>query len=123
MHFSEDDLRAALKRRDPGTHFTQRVMARISQAESKPASPRQAPRSFFALWRMLPLRAALACVLVAVLAFAGWLGLGRHRRTQERRAAEQAMLALKITSSKLNYVLRRVKVAPVGEIKIRRENL
>jgi anti-sigma-K factor RskA len=123
MHFSEDDLRAALKRRDPGAPFTQRVMARIHQAESKPSSSRQTSKSFFSLWRVLQLRTALACVLVAALALAGWLGLAHHRRTQERRAAEQAILALKITTSKLNYVLERVKVSPAREIRIRRESL
>jgi anti-sigma factor RsiW len=123
MHFSEDDLRAALKRQDPGAHFTQRVMARILQAESKSSSPRQTPGSFFSLWRVVQFRAAVACVLVAALVFAGWIGLARHRRAQEKRAAEQAILALKITGSKLNYVLQRVKVSPVHETKIRRESL
>ena len=35
MHFSEDDLRDALKRKDPGEGFTQRVMARVEQAKSE----------------------------------------------------------------------------------------
>ena len=33
MHFSEDDLREALKRKDPGEGFTQRTMARVNQAK------------------------------------------------------------------------------------------
>src|SRR5215831_11182596 len=35
MHFSEDDLRKALKRHDPGPGFTNRVMAGISETEKK----------------------------------------------------------------------------------------
>ena len=31
MQFSEDDLRSALQRKDPGPDFTQRVMARVAQ--------------------------------------------------------------------------------------------
>ena len=45
MHFSEDDIREALKRKDPGEGFTQRTLMRVnqarvnqSQAESKPVS-------------------------------------------------------------------------------------
>ena len=33
MHFSEDDLREALKRKDPGEGFTQRLMARVNQSK------------------------------------------------------------------------------------------
>ena len=32
MQFSEDDLRSALQRKDPGPEFTQRVMARVEPA-------------------------------------------------------------------------------------------
>ena len=40
MHFSEDDLREALKRKDPGEGFTQRVMARVNQARVNQAKQR-----------------------------------------------------------------------------------
>lgn len=123
MHFSEDNLRSALKRQEPGEPFTERVMLRIHQEEAKASSPRPARKTVPFFWRLLQLRAAIACVLVTALALAGWLGIARYRKAQERRAAEQAILALKITTSKLNYVLERVKSSPVREIKIRRESL
>ncbi len=123
MRFSEDDLRSALKRRDPGEQFTQRVMAQIHQAEAKTSSARPETKPLPWIWRLLQPRAALASVLAAVLIFAGWLGVARYRRMQEKRAAEQAILALKITTNKLNYVLERVKASPVRENQIRRESL
>ena len=38
MHFSEDELREALKRKDPGEGFTQRVMARVNQSKADDSS-------------------------------------------------------------------------------------
>jgi hypothetical protein len=114
MHFSEDDLKAALQRKDPGERFTQEVMARISQRQGlrqATASRRGWLREF---WRYLRLRPALAGALAAVVIF-GSLGLERYRRAEERRAGEaarqQALLALRITNAKLNHVLERVKAA------------
>ena len=43
MHFSEDDLREALKRKDPGEGFTQRTMARVNQARVNQSASEQSP--------------------------------------------------------------------------------
>lgn len=126
MHFSEDDLHSALERKDPGAGFTQRVMARINQSQAK-ASAVQPRTSFLQLWWPLKLKTALAGALVAVLALAAWFGVARYKQIQEQQAGEQAkqkaVLALRITTAKLNHVFERVKTSPTHEPKIRREQL
>ena len=44
MHFSEDDLREALKRKDPGEGFTQRTLwLRVNQAPVNQAGSKEQP--------------------------------------------------------------------------------
>lgn len=141
MHFSEDDLRAALKRKDPGEGFTQRVMARVEQSktEGKP-QPAKKSNGLPAWWRLRPAW-AFAVVAALLLAFA-WGGYEyseyRHeqiakqeqqrleelkRQQQEaERARDQAILALKIARSKLNHVLEQAQI-PAPADKIRRQRL
>jgi len=127
MHFSEDDLRSALERKDPGEGFTQRVMARIDQAEQKVSPAGRLRTWFLQLWWPLRLRTALAAGLVAGLALSAGLGISHYRRFQEQRegemAKQHAVLALRITTAKFNHVLERVKVSQAHEMKIRRERL
>jgi hypothetical protein len=123
MHFSEDDLRSALGKKDPGVGFTERVMSRIVQAEAK-ASPWSRLRALFVqpLWP-LNLRTALAGTLLAAVV----LGALGYRQFQEKRAGELAkqetVLALRITTAKLNHVFERVKASQAREVRIRREHL
>lgn len=143
MHFSEDDLRTALKRKDPGEGFTQRVMARVEQAKAegktKPANGR-VNGSFFMRWKLRPAW-TFAVVALLLLGFA-WGGYQyseyRHqqlaRQQQQRieeakkqqeeaeRARDQAILALKIARSKLNHVLEQAQI-PVESDKVRRQRL
>jgi hypothetical protein len=51
MHFSEDDLRQALKRKDPDPGFTQRVMARVNQADAKSKTSPAAEKRGWSLLR------------------------------------------------------------------------
>jgi hypothetical protein len=122
MHFSEDDLRAALERKEPGAGFTQRVMARINQAEAKAASIPQERKGFLAGWWRLKPRPALALAMTAVLlAIGAWIGYQQYQlhilkaqmqkqeeKEREELAAKQAILALRITSAKLNHVFQKV---------------
>ncbi|HEY6251663.1 MAG TPA: hypothetical protein VI685_17025 [Candidatus Angelobacter sp.] len=126
MHFSEDDLRRALRPKDPGEAFTQRVMARINQGEAMAAAPGHV--GFFS--RLWPprLRPALAGALAAgVLVAGGWFGLAQYHHSQElargERARQQTILALRITNAKLNHVFERIKVSQTREVKVRREHL
>jgi len=101
MQFSDDHLRAALGRKEPSEDFTARVMERISrpQAAEKPL--------VFAWWRRSwALAGAIAaCLLLA----AGLVQYHRYERRQieAKRVKDQAVLALRITSEKLNGALRQ----------------
>jgi hypothetical protein len=133
MHFSEDDLRGALARKDPGPEFTLRVMARVNEAEKK-ALVAPPARGWWDWLRPLRLRPALAGALAAVLILAGGgLGYMRHVQIERQRqrdlalakeAEQQAILALRITNAKLNRVFQRVRDSQQQNgSKIRREKL
>jgi hypothetical protein len=140
MHFSEDDLREALKRKDPGPDFTQRVLARVEQAKTKgkPAQSAKKNNGFFAWWQLRPAW-TVAVTAVLLLGF-GWGGYQyaeyRHQKQEaimaERhekelqeaeRARDQAILALQIARSKLNHVLQQTQVPAAESDKIRRQRL
>ena len=99
----DDELRSALKRREPDPGFLERVLARTQE----PAAARS--RS----WRewLAGLRPgsrlvwATASVLVMVLLVSS--GMEYRRRRQGELAKEQLMLALEIASSKLSYVQKK----------------
>jgi hypothetical protein len=142
MHFSEDDLRAALKRKEPGEGFTQRVMARVNQAQAQDRQPAGKAAALPPWWTRRP---AWIMAVAAVLLFAfAWGGFEyseyRHREdmrvareNQQRleeaeRARDQAIQALEITRSKLNHVLDRAQLPVEGfpvkiSDKIRRQRL
>jgi hypothetical protein len=143
MHFSEDDLRAALKRKEPGEGFTQRVMARVNQAkaEGKTQPANGKSNGFFRGWWKLSPAWSFAVVALLLLGFA-WGGYEyseyRHqliakqeqqrleeikRQQQEAESArDQAILALRIARSKLNHVLQQAQI-PVAIDKARRQRL
>lgn len=146
MHFSEDDLKKALERKDPRAGFTQRVMARVNQAKAE-GNTQSAPRpkktngALLAWWKLRPAW-NFAVVAILLLAF----GLGgyqyseyRHkediriaeenqRRLKEaEKARDQAIMALEIARSKLNHVLQHAQLAAdssdEGNDKTRRQRL
>ena len=142
MHFSEDDLGEALKRKDPGEGFTQRVMARVSQAKAggKVLPAKKSNGSFLAWLRVRPAWSfAVAAALLLAFAWGGYQ-YSEHRHEQlakqeqqrledlKRQQAEaehardQAILALKIARSKLNHVLEQAQI-PVTNDPIRRQRL
>ena len=132
MHFSEDDLRAALTRKDPGPEFTRRLLERVNQAEQKASVVK--PARGWPGWLMpLRLRPALTGALATVVVLAGsGLGYMRHVQLERQRqhdlalakaAEQQAILALRITNAKLNRVFQRVRESQQNEPKIRREKL
>lgn len=126
MQFSEDDLRSALRPEDPGAAFTQRVMARIHQAEAGVPASRQPQRPLPLLWWLFRPSLALAGVVIVLLSFGGWLAIRHAREVQEAReqaAKQKAILALRITTTKLNHVLARMQASPTREAGTRRETL
>ena len=125
MHFSEDDLKDALRRKDPGPGFTHRVMARIAQQQETERS-RTARPALLTWWKWTfashPAMAGALATLILVIG--SGLGYQQYRHVQEQKRiaaanAEQArqkmVEALSITNSKLRHVLRRVNEPAVGE--------
>jgi hypothetical protein len=130
MHFSEDELREALKRQEPGSGFTQRVMARVNQAKAEgPSEIKTEPAvkksngAFLAWWKLRP---AWSFAVVAILLMAFGVGgyqyseyhhreeikiaeKNQQRLEQAERARDQAIQALEIARSKLNHVLQRAQ--------------
>jgi uncharacterized protein HemX len=135
MHFSEDDLRAALKRKDPGEGFTQRVMARVNQAQAEDQKqPAKKKQAFWIQWKLHPVWAATVAVLLLLgFAFGGYeYSEYRHaeiaRENQQRieeaeKARNEAIQALEIARSKLNHVLQRAQLPLEINDKTRRERL
>ena len=136
MPFSEDDLRKALKRQDPGPEFTRRVMERLHErdAESK-ASVKETGAGF--LWlRRMRFAPAVGFAVALVLLIGAWVGyqsyqhhqqevrsIQQQREMEAKRAEQEAILALRITSEKLNHVFQKVNGAVPPEDKIRRQRL
>ena len=106
MQFSEEDLRSALRRKDPGTFFTKRVMAQVSR-DPPMGDVRRPERPLRRPW-LLTRKPALAGAFLAVLVVVGWVGLAQYQRAQQRRAGEfakqRAIFALRIATAKLNHV-------------------
>lgn len=143
MHFSEDDLRKALKRKDPGERFTQRVMARVNQAQSEnkplPAKTQKKTNGAFLSWWMHRPGWTIAVVAVLLLAFGiGGYQYSEYRHAEEMRVArarqqqlqkeaerarDQAIMALEIARAKLNHVLQHAQLQAEPNDKIRRERL
>jgi uncharacterized protein HemX len=141
MHFSEDDLREALKRKDPGEGFTQRVMARVNQTKAEstaqPAT-KKVNGKFLSWWTLRPAW-TIAVVAVLLLAFGiGGYQYSEYRHAEEmriararqqqlqqeaERARDQAILALEIARAKLNHVLQHAQLQAEPNDKIRRERL
>ena len=119
MHFSEDELREALRRKDPGETFTEKVMTRIAQQQARPAAQSGLGNRFVRFWRGMGLRPVLVGTIVALLVFGGSLGVVKHQQARKVRAGEaakrQALLALRITNAKLNHVFERTKNPQVRE--------
>jgi hypothetical protein len=131
MHFSEDELRQALKRKDPGEGFTQRVMARVNQTDAKNRTLPATEKGRWRLFRGWNLRPAWTFAVVAVLLLGfAWAGYEyseyRHREDmriaqenerqlrEAEQARDQAILALRIARNKLNHVLQHAQLPADG---------
>ncbi|HZU29867.1 MAG TPA: hypothetical protein VFB79_02055 [Candidatus Angelobacter sp.] len=142
MHFSEDDLEKALKRKEPGAGFTQRVMARVNQAQAESkATPQGKGKTngpLMAWWNLRPAWTfALVAVLLLAFGFGGYeyseyrhaeeMRIAREKNEQLQREAEkardQAILALEIARSKLNHVLQHAQLSIEQSEKARRQRL
>ena len=145
MHFSEDDLREALKRKDPGEGFTQRILIRVTQvrvnqtkAEATTQMAKKVNGKFLTWWMQRPAW-AMAVVAMLLLAFGiGGYQYSEYRHAEEmriaranqqqlqqeaERARDQAIMALEIARAKMNHVLQHAQLQAEPNNKIRRERL
>ncbi len=91
----ENDLKQALRQVDPPAGFEQRVLARLARESAATRQP-----SRFTAW-----------ATAAGLAFASLGGVAIYQQQQQRRAMEardQLLLALRVTSEKLDVVRSRI---------------
>jgi hypothetical protein len=100
----EQELRRAFERVDPPAGFAERVLARAAKEEAR----RSEARRPFGWFGTAGLRWAAACALCIALATSGLVY--HHERVKEgEQAKEQLMLALRITSSKLQIATEGVR--------------
>lgn len=92
----DDELRSALRRREPSPDFTERVLARVAAAPV-----RRAPRASQPWVRWV---AAMAATLMLA---AGGLG---YRHYEGERAKSQVLLAVRIAGSKLSKAQKKVQM-------------
>jgi len=115
MPFSEDDLRAALRRKEPSADFTAKVMARLGEQPAQKGRGMREMKEFSLLRWPVMLRWAVAGAVAAV--FLLGLGLQQYQRRQQQARAEQArrqtILALQITAQKMDHVFHRASRTPV----------
>ena len=144
MHFSEDDLREALKRKDPGEGFTQRVMARVNQARVNQSGSDEQPATkkvngkFLSWWIHRPVWAAAVVAMLLLACGIGGYQYSEYRHAEEmriarakqqqlqqeaERARDQAIMALEIARAKMNHVLQHAQLQAEPNDKIRRERL
>jgi hypothetical protein len=100
----DDELKAALKRREPPEGFAERVLARTQS----PAATRLPSWRERWGWWLIPGRRpswVTAGVIAALLLVAS--GVEYQHRRQGELAKQQVMLALEIAGSKLNYVQKK----------------
>lgn len=101
----ENELRRALRPEDPGEDFTRKVMARIGSQAATPARPTPLGHRIVQ-WFPAALAASL---LVAIIV--------KHERIEDRtvqdglQAREQLLLALRMTSEKLDLAYEVVHEA------------
>jgi negative regulator of sigma E activity len=102
MNF-DDQLKAALKRREPPNGFAERVLAR---AQSPAARRLPSWRERWA-WPILRPQQAWVAAGVAAAILLVTSGVRYQHQRQGELAKQQVMLALEIAGSKLNYVQKK----------------
>jgi|HubBroStandDraft_1064217.scaffolds.fasta_scaffold03437_5 hypothetical protein len=92
----EDELRSALRRREPPQDFTERVLARVAAAPVRSATRMSQP---WVRW--------VAAIAAALLLAVGSL---EYRHYQGERAKSQILLAVRIAGGKLNKAQKKVQM-------------
>jgi hypothetical protein len=100
----EQELKKALRRVEPPAGFAERVLARAAKEKAEPARVRVR----WPWFGMMGMRWAVTCALCVVIA--GSAMVYQHERNEKgERAKQELMLALRITSSKLQIATEGVR--------------
>jgi hypothetical protein len=101
----EEELKQALRREEPGTDFTARVLARCAGADAKTRA------GFWRnVWSVPTWRLGVATAAVALLMLVGGTAYQQHEHEVKGLAAKrQLLLAMHIAGTKLQEVQQRVK--------------
>ena len=107
MSYSDEELKGALRRRELPGGFAERVLARIAAEEAAQSVPQRE------LWQRFFTQSLVLWAAAAALAGALIVGGIQYRRVQRERAEgeaakQQLMLALRITSRKLQLAKAKV---------------
>ncbi len=108
----EDELKSALKRREPPPGFIGRVVARAGTAPGR--SSRSWRDRLGPLFPMRRLQWAAVCATVTVLVVSA--GTEYRRRQQGERAKEEVVFALRMAGSRLSFAQRKVLEVSSGRI-------
>lgn len=100
----EQELKKALRRVDPPAGFAERVLARAAKEKEKDA-PKRVRWPWFGT---MGLRWAVTCALCVVVA-ASAMVYQHEREEKGEQAKQELMLALRITSSKLQIATEGVR--------------
>jgi len=113
MNDFEEQLKHALRRRDPSEGFADLVLTRLAEERSqRPVGERA--------WNLWPRLRWVSAMAVLILVVSGVVYKVRERHDEEieaRAAKQQVMLALRITGSKLRIAKQKVKAVESGEAK------
>ena len=99
----ENDLKHALRRKEPDAGFASRVMARIEVDDRRSRLSGQARVPVRHWWRA----AAASVTLATLLGGYGTYRVIEHRKGE--RAREQVLLAMRIASEKVSYAQKEVR--------------
>ncbi len=106
----EEQLKQALTRREPGSDFTARVLAKVEERPVRQAAG--SPLEWLRQWRMWRMAAAVAALLV----MSGSVAYKEHERTVRGEAAkEKLLLALQIAGSELHDARQHVMGIEITE--------
>ena len=118
MNYPDDELKGALRRREPPDGFAERVLTRVVVESAAQSVPHREPWLKFFTQPLV--RWASAAALAGALIAGGihYRNVQRER-TEGEAAKQQLMLALRIASSKLQLAKAKVNEVNVNEGKNR----
>ncbi len=101
----EDELRQAMRRKDPGEDFTRRVLAALERAPEPKPGWRERLRAAF---RLPSLRLATAGALAVLVVVGGAEYREMRNRAEGEAAKQQLLVAMRIAGAKVHATQMKV---------------